>query len=302
MTIWPIGWPIGWPMGWSIRGLIAVVFCTVWLTAAADDNTAPGQPSAAPVRIGLTAVILTDRQSTLQGWSDYLQQQLQQPVQFLQRRTYYEIMQLLLEGKLDFAWVCGYPYVAQRNRVRLTAVPLYQHQPLYQSYLIVPADDLHTRRIGDLAGTVFAFSDPDSNSGYLAPQFQLREQGLNPAQVFRKTFFTWSHQDVVRAVADGVAQGGAVDGYVWETLARLNPQLTAKTRVAARSPWYGFPPIVSRAEISPALFEAMRQALLNMPANPQGQAVLAQLNLDGFTPGNDTLFDGIAAMAARINP
>ena len=298
MTIWPMGWP----MGWSIRGLIAVVFCTVWLTAAADDNTAPGQLSAAPVRIGLTAVILTDRQSTLQAWSDYLQQQLQQPVQFLQRRTYYEIMQLLLEGKLDFAWVCGYPYVAQRNRVRLTAVPLYQHQPLYQSYLIVPADDLHTRRIGDLAGTVFAFSDPDSNSGYLAPQFQLREQGLNPAQVFRKTFFTWSHQDVVRAVADGVAQGGAVDGYVWETLARLNPQLTAKTRIAARSPWYGFPPIVSRAEISPALFEAMRQALLNMPANPQGQAVLAQLNLDGFTPGNDTLFDGIAAMAARINP
>ncbi|MCB1806695.1 MAG: PhnD/SsuA/transferrin family substrate-binding protein, partial [Candidatus Competibacteraceae bacterium] len=78
--------------------------------------------------------------------------------------------------------------------------------------------------------------------------------------------------------------------------------LTAKTRVAARSPWYGFPPIVSRAEIPPALFAAMRQALLNMPANPQGQAVLAQLNLDGFTPGNDTLFDGIAAMAARINP
>ncbi|MEZ5591944.1 MAG: phosphate/phosphite/phosphonate ABC transporter substrate-binding protein [Gammaproteobacteria bacterium] len=290
-------------MGWPIRGLIAVVFCAVWLTAAADDNTAPGQPSAAaPVRIGLTAVILTDRQSTLKAWSDYLQQQLQQPVQFLQRRTYYEIMQLLLEGKLDFAWVCGYPYVAQRDRMRLTAVPLYQHQPLYQSYLIVPADDLQTRRISDLAGMVFAFSDPDSNSGYLAPQFQLREQGLNPAQVFRKTFFTWSHQDVVRAVAEGVAQGGAVDGYVWETLARLNPQLTAKTRVAARSPWYGFPPIVSSTDVSPALFAAMRQALLTMASNPQGQAVLTQLNLDGFTPGNDTLFDGIAAMAARINP
>lgn len=279
---------------------LSLVFCWVFgLTAAAES-----EPVSAPVRLGLTAVILTDRQPTLGAWSDYLQQRMERPVEFIQRRTYHEIVQLLLEGRLDFAWVCGYPYVVQQDRMNLVAVPLYRGQPLYQSYLIVAANDHSTQKISDLNGAVFAFSDPDSNSGYLVPQFQLREQGLNPARIFRKTFFTWSHQDVVRAVAEGVAQGGAVDGYVWETLARLNPELTAQTRVASRSPWYGFPPIVSRTGIEPALLNTMRDALLMMNTDEAGQLVLNQLNLDGFIPGEKALFDGVAVMAAGagINP
>jgi phosphonate transport system substrate-binding protein len=186
--------------------------------------------------------------------------------------------------------------------MQLVAVPLYQGRPLYQSYLIVPAGDHRTRTFSDLRGAVFAFSDPDSNSGYLVPRFRMLELGLDPAGFFRKTFFTWSHQDVVRAVAEGVAGAGAVDGYVWDTLTQLNPALTNATRVAVRSPWYGFPPIVSRRTIAPVLFTRMQKALLNMPDHKEGQRVLQQLNLDGFVAGEDALFDSIAAMAAAIKP
>ena len=92
----------------------------------------------------------------------------------------------------------------------------------------------------------------------------------------------------------------AVCRRIWETLARLNPALVRRTRVVTRSPWYGFPPIVSGRDVDPTLYTIMREALLTMAAADDGRRVLAQLNLDGFIAGSDTLFDAIRAMAQAV--
>ena len=140
---------------------------------------------------------------------------------------------------------------------------------------------------------MFAYSDPDSNSGYLVPQFEILNQGLRSATLFRKTFFTWAHQDTVRAVAVGLAQAGAVDGYIWETLARVEPALTRETRVAAKSDWYGFPPIVARASLGDGDLEAIRKVFVTMDDDDDGQRLLGRMNLDGFVPGEDAWYDRI---------
>lgn len=245
-------------------------------------------------RIGLTAVILTDQTSFLKEWEVFLSKQLKHPVQFVQRQTYQEVTDLLLSGDLDAAWTCGYPYVRHRDRLKLLGVPLFNGKPLYRAYLIVPATDTETRGIIDLKQKVFAFSDPDSNSGFLYPQVSLINAGIEPDRYFSKYFFTWSHRDVVKAVADGVAQGGSVDGYVWETLSRHEPALTAGTRVVMKSPQFGFPPLVVRRDARPQDYQALRKALLDMSSLAEGVRLLHQLNLDGFTEGDDALFDGVA--------
>ena len=111
------------------------------------------------------------------------------------------------------------------------------------------------------------------------------KRGFRGATLFRKTFFTWSHHDTVRAVAVGLAQAGAVDGYIWETLARIEPELTRETRVAAKSDWYGFPPIVARASLAPNDLEAIRRVFVTMDDDDEGQRLLGRMNLDGFVPG-----------------
>lgn len=245
-------------------------------------------------RIGLTAVILTDQTSFLKEWQDYLSNSLQRPVQFIQRQTYEEVTDLLLGGDLDAAWICGFPYVRNREQLKLLAVPLFNGEPLYRSYLIVPTTDSVSQGIVDLKGKVFAYSDPNSNSGFLYPQVSMIREGLEPKHFFSKTFFAWAHRDVVKAVVDGVAQGGAVDGYVWETLSRHEPALTAGTRLVSKSPLFGFPPLVVRRDISPANFSALRNALLKMASVTEGRRLLQRLNLDGFTEGEDSLYDGVA--------
>ena len=263
------------------------------LPAAATDET---------VRIGLTPVFLDDQMSFLRDWRRWLEVKLGRTVAFVQRGSYREVVDLIRAGKLDFGWVCGYPYVRYQRELKLVAVPLWQGGPYYRSYIIVPADDTRTGSIADLHSRVFAYSDPDSNSGYLYPRYLLATHKEDPSNFFSRTFFTWAHRKVVEAVGVALADGGAVDGYVWETLAELRPELTRATRIVERSPLLGHPPIVARADIPPAELERFRAVLLGMAADPVGEELLRRLHLDGFTRGNPELFADIARMATRMEP
>ncbi len=166
-------------------------------------------PSERPLLIGTTPVFLDDEVAFLREWQAYLARHLHRPVAFVQRGTYREVSELLLNEKLDAAWVCGFPYMRYQSRMRLLAVPIWEGKPLYRSYVIVPSSNIVPQhKIADLRGKIYAYSDPDSNSGWLVPQAQLQQLGIEPATFFRRTFFTYAHRRVVDAVAAGVAQGG----------------------------------------------------------------------------------------------
>ncbi|NMG73263.1 PhnD/SsuA/transferrin family substrate-binding protein [Aromatoleum diolicum] len=279
----------------ALSGLVGLA-----LALAGRFGHAVAANGAEPVRIGLTPVFLDDQVGFLGAWRDHLAQAMGRQVEFIQRGSYREIVELMRQDKLHFAWLCGYPYVREQRWMRLLAVPVYEGQPLYRSYLIVPAHDSVTTKVTDLRDRVFAFSDPDSNSGYLYPHYQLNRANTSPANFFRRSFFTYAHKKVVEAVALAVAHGGAVDGYVWDTLARTHPELTSRTRVADRSPPFGFPPFVTGRSVSPALHRRMQQILLAMHEDPAGARFLRQLNLDRFTGGSPALYADIERMLRAI--
>jgi phosphonate transport system substrate-binding protein len=260
--------------------------------AAVAPRVAPSD-APLPLSIGTTPVFLDDDVAFLRDWQSYLQRELGRPVVFVQRRSYREVSELLLAEKLDAAWICGYPYVRHRDRMRLLTVPTYQGEPLYRSYVIVPSGDQQTHSIGDLGGKIYAFSDPDSNSGWLVPNSLLFRLGKDPTTFFRKTFYTWGHRRVVDAVAVGLAQGGSVDGYVWDTLKIHHPEVTERTRVAYRSAKYGFPPFVTRALLPAADFNQLQEVLVAMKDNPAGKGLLGKLNLDGFQVAPESVFASI---------
>jgi phosphonate transport system substrate-binding protein len=273
--------------------IVGAKACAVACVGAPRTATARGT-----LRFGTTPVFLDDQVGFLARWAAYLSAAVGTPVQFVQRRSYRDIMGLLRSQELEAAWICGFPWVVNKEDLRGLSIPLYEGAPLYRSYLIVPATDQRTRTHADLAGKVFAFSDPDSNSGYLVPRTTMMRAGIDPDRHFSRTFFTWGHKNVVRAVADGLANGGSVDGYVWDTLGRFAPALVAKTRVAWRSPLYGFPPLAVRRSLDSDTEARLRSAMLGMTGSRDGQALLNELNLTGFGPFRDEVFDSIAALVA----
>jgi len=262
----------------------------------------PGGTSAlgrqGELRIGLTAVVVREYVRSFNDFRDYLSVRTGRPVSFVQRRSYADIMDLLGRGELEAAWICGYPYVQQRNPeyLDLLVSPVYRGAPLYRSLVIVPSDS-SARSVEDLRNKAFAFSDPDSNSGYLVPRAMLTEAGYDPEQFFRFTFFTYSHAETVAAVADRMADGGAVDSYVYNLMKKYEPGLAARTRVITSSRQFGFPPIVVHRSLPGDIRDRLRQALVGMSTDPEGELLLERLDLDGFAVVAPTLYDTIRKLA-----
>jgi len=262
----------------------------------------PAMPARAmaPFHLGLTPVFLDNDAEVITRLRDALSEALEVEVALEQRRTYEEVTALLLEGGIDAAWLCGYPYLQHKDALALLAVPVWNGKPLYQSYLIV-APDSTARGLADLRGNIHAFSDPDSNSGYLVTVSDLVRMGERPEAFFRRTIFTYGHRNVVRAVADGLVQSGSVDGYVWEALTKAEPELTARTKVLSRSEWLGFPPFCCRKDhLGTSRMQAMRRAILGLERSQKGRDALALLQLDGMTEAEPSLYDGIAARMRDI--
>ncbi len=268
------------------------------MVAAAAVGPVCADP-APTLRFWITAVFLYDRLRMLSRWRSYLEEATGARVEFVQRGIYSPIIDGLRAGQIDFAWICGYPYVLHAAEFRLLAVPVWRGRPLYQSYLIAGAGS-RVRDLADLQGRSFAFSDPLSNSGYLYIRYLLAQQKWRVEDYFRRGFFAHSHPNVVEAVATGLAEGGAVDGYVWEVLAEVNPELTARTRVLQRSPDFGFPPIVAAAHVDAGARSRMQRALLGMHAARDGRAVLDELRLDRLDAGSPQLFASIRRMATAV--
>lgn len=264
-------------------------------------------PQAAPrpiksLRVAVAAII--SPQGTVESYSalaDYLSERLGRPVELVQRRTYAEINELVARQEVDLAFVCTSAYVAGQAEfgMRLLAAPQIDGALVYHSVLIVPADS-PAQSLADLEGQVFAFTDPMSFSGRAYPTYLLHQMGTTPEAFFARTFFTYSHDRAIQAVAERVADGAAVDSLVLDYALRRDPELAQRIRVIHRSPAYGMPPVVVPPDLPPRQRILLQETLLTMHEDPEGQAILAELGIDRFVPIQDAAYDSIRAVLHEI--
>lgn len=255
-----------------------------------------------PLRVAVAAVI--SPAATLEAYGplvDYLAVRLDRPVMLLQRRTYAEINELLRSGQADVAFVCGGAFVeGERDfSMELLVAPQVRGQTVYRAYLIVARASTATT-LADLRGKTFAFTDPLSNTGRLALEYRLARIGERPDTFFSQIIYTYSHDNSIRAVADGVVDAAVVDSLVYDYTVARSPQFSGRTRVIERSPPYGVPPVVVHPQLNAKLKEELRAALLGMAADEQGRAALAHLLIDRFVPIQPDAYASIRAMAGQL--
>lgn len=260
------------------------------------------QPRKLPLRVAIAAVV--SPQATFETYApllDYLSQRLDRPVQLIQRGTYAEINELIRTGGADVAFVCGGAYVEGQHEfgMELLAAPQVRGETAYFSYLIVPRDS-DVQSLADLRGKRLAFSDPLSNSGYLALLWSLHEIGETPEIFFASTTFTYSHDNSIRAVADHLVDGAAVDSLVYEFTIARDPAYSSRTRIIAKMGPFGIPPIVVNPQIDESLRAQLQNALLTMNEDEKGRAALDALMIDRFVLVDDSAYDSIRQMAAIL--
>ena len=228
---------------------------------------------------------------------DYISSHIGKESELIQRKTYDEINELFGKGEIDLAFICSGPYATSKDKYgfELLATPQVKGSHFYHSYLIVNKDS-PVRRLEDLRGGVFAFTDPESNTGKLVPTYWLAQAGEKPETFFGKTIYTYSHDNSIMAVAKGLVDGAAIDGLIWEYYDDKNPSLTSRTRIIRKSEPYGIPPIVVHSAVDPALKKRIRYFLFSMHEDPEGQKILGELMIDRFIAPREEWYDTIRKM------
>jgi phosphonate transport system substrate-binding protein len=262
----------------------------------------PSGPETPPLRVAIAAVI--SPQGALESYTPllhYLESKLGRPVERIQGSTYAETNEVLQSGLVDIAFVCTGAYIkgSAEFGMEILAVPEMDGESVYYSWVIVPANS-SAQEIEDLRGSTFAFTDPLSLTGWMYPNYLLLQRGQRSEAFFSQTFFTYSHDRAIHAVAEGFAEGAAIDSLIFNYLIEREPSIADQVRVIHRSPAFGMPPVVVNPRIEPELRAELQELLLNMPGDPDGLAALEALGVDRFVLTEDDLYKSAREVEAKL--
>jgi len=242
-----------------------------------------------------------EQQKKLQPLTDYLEKTTGRKFDFQITKDYKTSVDLLVDGKVDIAYLGGATYVQARERnsqVEPIVAPIDKTtgRPWYTSVIVANADK-GIKTIKDLKGKKFAFVSPSSTSGGVVPKVGLQDQGINPQQDFSSVKYSGSHD---KAEADLAA--GNVDAIADDMPSFLRSQKSGSLKAGKyKIIWESDPiptgPIVVSTKLSPELITSLKKALINSPA---GIADVSGTESAGYTLVNDTDYDPVRQTKARL--
>lgn len=259
-------------------------------------------PAGDPIRMAVAPVLSALPTFVLyEELAEYVAKKLHRPVELVQGKTYAEINDLVRAGDVTVALVCTNPYVQGHEDfgMELVVAPEVNGELSYYSFLIVRRES-DASSLQELRGRTFAFSDPLSNTGRLAPLYQLALMEESPESFFSKSIFTYAHDSSIRAVADGIVDAAAVDSLVYDYLRITEPDVVARVKVIEKWGPYGIGPVVVNPNLDPQLKAQVRDIFLGMHEDQQGLELLQRLMVDRFVVVDDSIYDSVREMRAYL--
>lgn len=190
---------------------------------------------------------------------------------------------LLLQDRLDLAFICGLPFIRYHRvyseQLQVLAAPVlsasrYNNRPIYFSDVIVHAAS-DSACFVDLAGKSFCYNDPGSNSGYNLVYGYLFSNGYT-GDFLGACSQSGSHQRSLQWVVEGRVDWAAIDSTVLEQALQDHPAWSHQVKVIATLGPSPMPPIVVATRLGSTTIQKLRSALLN-----PDQALLAAMTTAG---------------------
>lgn len=285
-----------------------VIFLVCSFCGIAPESLAQSSKAAAageqPIRIAMSAAFVSESGvDVYRKIADYVAAKSGIKCEFVTGLAYETINGMLADGTVDAAFVCGLPYVIERDKaeptVTLLAAPImkaerYGGKPKYFSDLIVRKDG-PIQSMADLKGKVYVYNDELSNSGYNMPRHLLVEMGETKG-FFGKVLRSGSHEESIRMVAEGQADASFVDSLVLDYDRAKGLGYADKVRVIQTRGPAGICPVVGATKISEERRQKVAEILIGMANDPEGRKILDEALVDRFVKVDDSNFDDIRQM------
>ena len=198
---------------------------------------------------------------------EYLSGKMGIPVEILVTSDYTAAIEAMRAKHIDMAWFGPFSYVIAANvagaEAIVNGVRRSDGKSDYHSIIITHADS-GIKTLEDLKGKTFAFVDPASTSGNLIPRKMLIENGIDPDNDFKTSYYAGSHTAVQYAVANRKVDAGADSDNSYDRMVaagEIDPKVNV---IIFKSPPIPGSPIVVRGDLPAEFKKKIQDALLNM--------------------------------------
>lgn len=242
-------------------------------------------------------------QASMQPLAAYLQKHLGVEVEIVAPESYAHVGELMRAGEVDLASFSPLSYVRARQKDP-AMVPVVNFisdgSATSAGYVVVRADG-PLRSLQDLKGKSFAFVDPSSTTGYLYPSVLLKMKGIDHQRDFSRTLFTGNHEASLMAVYDGAVDAAAIYQGALPALERSRGVDPLSFRIIAKTMRTPKDMFCARAGLPEAVVTQIRRAMLALTVRTEeGRRILGPLNVNGFIPADDALYDSVREVDAQF--
>ena len=240
-----------------------------------------------------------DRMNSYQCLADYTTEALGVETKLFAPADYNGVIQGLLGGTLDMAWLGASAYAATFLQDPEAVEPVLIKVNLdgsvgYHSIGFARVDS-GIKSLEDMKGKVFGFGDPNSTSGYLVPSYELKTQGYDPKTFFEKTGFGGGHEQAVVAVLNKQYDAGVTwtsgvgeksEGFSRGNLRKMVDKGALNMddiRIIWKSNLITNGPVVVRKDVPQELKDLVRGILVSLPVqDPDCAKAVAGGEMNGF--------------------
>ncbi len=233
---------------------------------------------------------------------EYLSKKAGIDISFTVLSRYGNILERFEEEKMDGAFFGSFTGAVAINR--LGVVPLARpvnpdNTSTYNGYIFVRKDS-NIKNVGDMKGKKMAFVERATTAGYVFPLAYLREKGIaSPEDFFSEYFFAGSHDAVIDAVLKGRADIGAAKHSVFDGLKKENSRIEKELLIIAQSPPVPSNALCVRKDLDNDTRKRLRDALLNIHDDPEGQAVLRKFGALKFIETDTRDYEAVHKLANK---
>ena len=283
---------------------LSTIACT---TANKNSEVNSPEGNSEPVSKILNVAVIPwqspeEQQKKMQPLSDYLEQTINRSVKFEIAKDYKTAVNLLVEEKVDMAYLAALTYIKARDlnpQLEPLVLPIDKitGRPWYTSVIIIDVGK-EILSLQDLKGKRFAFVSPSSTSGFLMPLNALQLEGINPSQDFSKILYPGSHDKTQTALVNGEVDAIANDKASFER-GQASGQLPENNYqiIWESEPIPTGPIVINRSKFTPKQINQLQQALIDAPI---GVVDVSGSESAGYTLAKDADFEEIREIYNRL--
>jgi phosphonate transport system substrate-binding protein len=271
---------------------IVVVAALVLAFALAGFAHAAPKDWPASVKLGFIPTEgAADSAKRAQPIAKKLEQVLGVKVEIFTASDYNGIITAMANKHIDFAYFGPKSYVEAAEKANAEAIVMELNkdgQPGYTG-LIIARKDSGITTMDQTKGKTFAFTDPNSTSGFLVPNVIFaRDMKVDPEKYFKEVRFSGSHGASILAVKNGSIQVAATNNIDLDRMIEKGSVSLDDFIILKKSDMIPGAPMAARKDLPASLKAAFAGALLQINDDPEALEILQN---GGYRHTNDKDYD-----------